>query len=36
LKRGLVLSLLPAIHKRELAKIWLLWYYKCFNAYYLI
>ena len=24
LKRGLVLSLLPAIHKRELAKIWLL------------
>ena len=24
LKRGLVLTLLPAIHKRELAKIWLL------------
>ena len=24
LKRGLVLSLLPAIHKKELAKIWLL------------
>ena len=23
LKRGLVLSLLPAIHKKELAKIWL-------------
>ena len=24
LKRGLILSLLPAIHKKELAKIWLL------------
>ena len=24
LKRGLILSLLPAVHKKELAKIWLL------------
>ena len=27
IKRGLIIALLPKIHKKELVKIWLLWYY---------